>query len=63
MPTSSSALRLLRYLLAILFAAATTTYSVLWILHVKRPSPQPGFASYEYSAAARSMKVGAVFPR
>jgi len=47
--------------LAVLFAAATTTYSFLWVLHVKHPTPQPGFTSYEYSAAAHSMWVGSVF--
>jgi serine phosphatase RsbU (regulator of sigma subunit) len=62
MQTSSSARRLLRYLLAILFAAATTTYSVLWVLQARHATPQPGFASYEYSAATRSMTVGPVFP-
>jgi phosphoserine phosphatase RsbU/P len=61
MQTSISARRLLCYLLAILFAAATTTYSVLWVLHVRHATPQPGFASYEYSAATCSMTVGPVF--
>jgi serine phosphatase RsbU (regulator of sigma subunit) len=61
MRTLLSPRRLLCYLLAILFAACATTYSVLWVLHVKHPVPQPGFTSYEYSAAARSMRVGVVF--
>ena len=60
MRTSFSLRRMLCYLLAILFAAFVTTYSVLWILHVKHPTPQPGFMSYEYSAATRSIKVGEV---
>ena len=46
--------------MAVLFAAASTTYSILWVLHVKHPTPQPGFTNYEYSAAARSMWVGTV---
>jgi sigma-B regulation protein RsbU (phosphoserine phosphatase) len=62
MPTPFSARRLLRYLLAILFAAASVTYSVLWVLHVRHATRQPGFASYEYSAATRSMTVGPVLP-
>jgi len=62
MRTSISLRRLLRYLLAILFAVATTTYSVLWVQHVRQATPQPGFVSYEYSAATRSMVVGAVVP-
>ena len=54
--------RPLRRLLAILFAAATTTYSVLWIKHVRQPPRQPGFVSYEYSPATRSMVIGGVVP-
>ena len=50
------------YLLVVLFAVASTTYSVVWVLHVRRPPPQPTFTNYEYSAAARSIKVGFVFP-
>ena len=61
MKTSISARRLLRYLLTILFAAATTIYSVLWIISVRHPNPQPGFVSYEYSSGTRSMIVGEVF--
>jgi len=62
MRTKFSPRRLLLYLLATLFAAASTTYSVLWVIQAKRHTPQPGFTNYEYSAATRSMKVGMVFP-
>ncbi len=62
MRSSFSPRRLVRHFLAILFAALATTYSVLWVMHVRHPRPQPGFTSYEYSAADRSMRVGAVFP-
>ena len=57
---STAPKRALRYLLAMLFAVATTTYSVLWVVHVRQPPPQLGFAHYEYSAATRSMIVGGV---
>src|SRR5438874_9462913 len=60
MPTSISLRRLLRRLLAILFAAATTTYSVVWMQHVRHARPQTGFVSYEYSAATRSILVSGV---
>ena len=59
---SFSSRRPLSYLLAILFAAASTTYSVLWVVHVRRPPSQPTFTNYEYSAAARSLRVGFVVP-
>ena len=59
---SISLRRVLRRLLTILFAAATTTYSVLWIKHVRQAPRQPGFVSYEYSAATRSMLIGGVVP-
>ncbi len=62
MQTSFSPRRLASHFLAILFAASATTYSVLWVLHVKHPTPQPGFVSYEYSTATRSMIVGVVLP-
>jgi transposase len=62
MPTSISLHRLLRCLLAILFAAATTTYTVLWVQAVRQAPRQPGFVSYAYSAATHSMLVGAVVP-
>jgi hypothetical protein len=62
MPTSISLRRLLRCLLAILFAAATTTYTVLWVEAVRQAPRQPGFGSYAYSAATHSMLVGAVVP-
>src|ERR1700752_4161941 len=62
MPTSISLHRLLRRLLAILFAAATTTYTVLWVQAVRQAPRQPGFVSYAYSAATHSMLVGAVVP-
>ena len=42
---SISLRRVLRRLLAILFAAATTTYSILWIKHVRQVPRQPGFVS------------------
>ena len=48
-------------MLVVLFAAATTTYSMLWVLHIKHTTPQPGFTDYEYLAAARSMRVGTVW--
>ncbi|MBV9087855.1 MAG: PDZ domain-containing protein, partial [Acidobacteriaceae bacterium] len=60
MQTSSSRGRLIRQLLAILFAACATTYSVLWILHNKHTHPQPGFTNYEYSPTNHAMKVGEV---
>lgn len=62
MQGSLSLRRLVRHFLAILFAALATTYSVLWVAHISHPRPQPGFTSYEYSAGAHSMKVGAVLP-
>lgn len=62
MRTELSPRRLVRHFLAILFAAFATTYSVLWIVQAKHSMPQPGFMSYEYSAATRSMKVGGVMP-
>lgn len=62
MRTSFSSRRLLRFLLAILFAACATTYSVLWIIHNQHSKPQPGFTNYQYSAAAGSMTVGDVIP-
>jgi serine phosphatase RsbU (regulator of sigma subunit) len=49
MEGSWSLLRLVRHLLAFLFAALAATYSILWILHVRHPQPQPGFSTYEYS--------------
>jgi hypothetical protein len=62
MPTSISPHRLSRCVLAILFAAATMSYSVLWVQHVRQAPPQAGFVSYEYSAATRSILVGDVVP-
>src|SRR6202008_2046370 len=62
MRTSFLSYRLVRFLLAILFAACATTYSVLWIIHNKYSKPQPGFTNYQYSAAARSITVGEVIP-
>src|SRR5262249_43666477 len=59
---SISAKRLLGQLLAILFAAASVTYSVLWVRSVRRPPPRPGFATYEYSVATHSMTIGDVIP-
>jgi sigma-B regulation protein RsbU (phosphoserine phosphatase) len=60
MRTSFSSRRLLRFLLAILFAVCATTYSVLWIIHNQHSKPQSGFTNYQYSAAAGSMTVGEV---
>jgi hypothetical protein len=62
MEGSSSLPRLARHLLAFLFAALATTYSILWIPHVRHPQPQPGFSTYEYSASSRCMWVGFVSP-
>jgi phosphoserine phosphatase RsbU/P len=62
MRTSFSCPRLLRRFLAIVFAASATTYSVLWILHMRYVTPQPGFTNYEYSASSGVMHVGEVFP-
>jgi sigma-B regulation protein RsbU (phosphoserine phosphatase) len=62
MRTSFSPRGLGRRLLAIVFAACATTYSVLWIVLTKYVTPQPGFTSYEYSASSRAMQVGEVFP-
>lgn len=53
--------RLVRHSMAILFAGLVTTYCVLWVVHVKRPTPQPGFSDYKYSAGAHSMTVGVVY--
>jgi phosphoserine phosphatase RsbU/P len=49
-------------LLAILFAAATATYSGLWIEQVRQSPRQPGFVSYQYSPATGSMLVGDIVP-
>jgi len=62
MEDSWSLLRLVRHLLAFLFAALATTYSILWIFHVRHPQPQPGFFTYEYSALGRCMWVGILSP-
>lgn len=62
MQTSFSPHRRVRFLLAILFAACATTYSVLWIIHNQHSKPQPGFTNYHYSAALRSIAVGDVIP-
>jgi len=62
MRTSFSVRRPLLYLGVIVFAAATTTYSVLWVVHINAPPRLPGFVSYRYSADARSMTVGFVIP-
>lgn len=62
MATPTSSRRFLCYLVAILFATFATTYSVLWIISVRHPNPQPGFTNYQYSAAMRSMVVGDVLP-
>ncbi|HKU28449.1 MAG TPA: PDZ domain-containing protein, partial [Candidatus Sulfotelmatobacter sp.] len=62
MRSSFSPRRLLRRLLAIVFAASATTYSVLWIVQTKYTTPQPGFTNYEYSASTCAMQVGEVLP-
>lgn len=51
------------HFLSILFAAIVTTYAVLWVIQIRHSGPQPGFTNYEYSADARSIKVGTVFPQ
>ena len=61
MRTSSSA-RWVCQAMATLFAASATLYSVLWIMQVKYSIPQPGFTDYEYSATARTIRVGRVIP-
>ena len=60
--TSISPRRLVRDVLAILFAASTTTCSVLWVIENKHTTPQPGFTNYEYSTAMHTMNVGEVIP-
>ena len=62
MPTSISLPRVSLYCLAILFAAAFTLYSVLWVFHVSRWAPGPGILSYEYSATDRFIRVDEVLP-
>jgi sigma-B regulation protein RsbU (phosphoserine phosphatase) len=62
MRISFSLRRLALRLLAIVFAACATTYSVLWIMHQEYVHPQPGFTNYEYSASSGAMQVGEVFP-
>ena len=62
MRSSLSPRRFVRHFLAILFAVMVTTYSVLWLVQLRRPARQPGFTNYEYSPATRSITVGAVFP-
>src|SRR5690348_14169688 len=54
--------RLIRRLLAVLFAVCATTYSVFWIIQFKHSTPQRGFTNYEYSEATHSMRIGAVIP-
>ena len=62
MHTSFTLRRVIRRLLAILFAICATTYSVFWIIQFKHSTPQRGFTNYEYSEATRSMKIDAVVP-
>jgi serine phosphatase RsbU (regulator of sigma subunit) len=62
MQSSFSVRQALRHILAFVFALLATAYSVLWIVHVRHPRPQPGFSEYRYSAANRSMTVGSVYP-
>src|SRR5215469_4474913 len=62
MRPSLSLRRLVRRLLAIVFAVCATMYSVLWIMHQEYVHPQPGFTDYEYSASSSAMQVGHVFP-
>jgi hypothetical protein len=52
MRTSFSPRQLVRFLLAILFAACATTYSALWIIHNQLSKPQPGFTNYHYHQGA-----------
>src|SRR5690349_14081758 len=59
---SISLKRATRYVLAMLFAAASITYSLVWIVHLKQAPPRPGFARYEYSGADRAMTVVEVIP-
>lgn len=60
--TSISAKRLLLQVLAVFFAAATITYSALWVRSVRRAPPRPGFVTYEYSAANPLLIIGEVIP-
>jgi membrane-associated protease RseP (regulator of RpoE activity) len=62
MRSSFSPRRLARHSLAIVFAACAIAFSVLRIFQIRHATPRPGFTSYEYSAAARAMKVGEVLP-
>jgi predicted metalloprotease with PDZ domain len=62
MRSSFTPRRLARHSLAIVFAACAITFSVRWIFQMRYSTPQPGFTSYEYSTAARAMKVGKVLP-
>jgi phosphoserine phosphatase RsbU/P len=59
---SISLKRATRYVLAMLFAAASITYSLVWVVHLKQAPPRPGFARYEYSGADRAMTVVEVIP-
>jgi C-terminal processing protease CtpA/Prc len=46
--------------LAILFASATATYSVIWLFQIRRAFAFQGITSLHYSKASRSMLVGGV---
>ena len=61
MPTTSPR-RIVLHLLAALFALCATAYSILWIIQIKRSTPQPGFTNYRYFAASSSITVGNVNP-
>src|SRR6516225_3634785 len=46
--------------LVILFAAATATYSVIWLFQIRHGLVFQGITSLHYSKASRSMVVGGV---
>jgi membrane-associated protease RseP (regulator of RpoE activity) len=48
--------------LAILFAAATTTYSVIWLVQIRHGFVFQGITSLHYSKASRSVVVVGVLP-
>jgi hypothetical protein len=62
MRSSITPRRLARLVLAIVFSACATTFSVLWVFQTKDSIPQPGFTNYEYSPTAGAMTVGDVLP-
>ena len=46
--------------LAVLFAAATATYSVIWLFQIRHAMVFAGITSLPYSKASRSLAVGGV---